>query len=161
MKSMSREIITNWADHQLAVDRLLSLATRKILIFDPDLAQLKLERPERVGELARVLHSASQNALQIAVRNAEPICSHHPRIMQLLSTYRHVASAQQIGAHLAHLRDAMLLVDDRHGLIRFDQDNVRCKLLIDEPEALSPYLKRFGEIWNEPGEAITPSVLGL
>jgi hypothetical protein len=161
MKSMSREIITNWADHQLAIDRLLSLATRKILVFDPDLEHLKLDQPERISELIRVLQPATQTALQIAVRNAEPLYARHPRMMHLLSAYSHVATAQQVGAHLSHLRDAIFLVDDHHGLIRFDQDNVRSKLLIDEAEELSPYLKRFNEIWNEPGEAIKPSVLGL
>lgn len=55
----------------------------------------------------------------------------------------------------------MILVDGRHGLIRFDLEQARSKLLIDETEELHPYYRRFEEIWSEQAEEITATTLGL
>jgi hypothetical protein len=55
----------------------------------------------------------------------------------------------------------MIIVDGKHGLIRFERDMPRSKLLIDEADELRPYLTRFEEIWTEGGVRITNSVTGL
>ena len=158
---MSRELITSWADYQLAIDRLLAMAEHSIRIYDEDLLAMKLDTSARIDELKRLLHSGQHDALHIAVRNAEPLRHQHPRLANLFSTYTHQISAQQTPDQLAHLRDAMLLVDGRHALIRFDRDQARSKLLIDEADEIHPYANRFAEIWAEGGEPATGSTLGL
>jgi hypothetical protein len=55
----------------------------------------------------------------------------------------------------------MILVDGRHGLIRFDRDQPRSKLLLDDPEAIRPYLQRFDALWHEGGEPVSTVTLGL
>ncbi len=55
----------------------------------------------------------------------------------------------------------MIIADGKHGLIRFERDMPRSKLLIDEADELRPYLARFEEIWTEGGVRITHSVTGL
>jgi hypothetical protein len=55
----------------------------------------------------------------------------------------------------------MVIVDDKHALIRFERDLPRSKLLVDEADELRPYLIRFREIWSEGGEGLTTSTLGL
>ena len=55
----------------------------------------------------------------------------------------------------------MIIVDDKHGLIRFERDMPRSKLLIDEGNELRPYLEKFRAIWTEGGERISSSTLGL
>jgi hypothetical protein len=62
---------------------------------------------------------------------------------------------------LSKLRDSMILLDDQYGLIRFDQEQARSKLLINEGDELRPYLLRFEEIWKNPGETISATSLGL
>jgi len=158
---MARELITSWADYQMAVDRLLAIACHKISIYDEDLVMLKLESAPRLLHIKRILQAGQNYSLQIAVRNAGPIRQKHPLLLNQLTTYGHLAVARQTPPQLAHLRDGMILVDDKHALIRFDRDLPRSKFLIDEIDELRPYLARFKEIWLEGGESVTSTALGL
>lgn len=159
---MSRELINSWGEYQLAIERLLALAGQKIAIYDEDLGQLNLDSTTRLPQVKRLLALGGHSPrLQIALRNTEPVIRKHPLLLNLLSNYGHVFAMQQTPPQLAHLRDAMLIVDDRHALIRFERDLPRSKLLIDENDELKPYRARFSEIWNEGGEALHANVLGL
>ncbi|WP_434513416.1 hypothetical protein AB6Q56_12060 [Dechloromonas sp. ARDL1] len=158
---MARELITSWADYQTAIDRLLGIATKQICIYDEDLTTLKLDSPPRLAHIKRLVSGTRSDALHIAVRNGSPLRNQHPLLQSLLTTYGHVAFAQETPAQLAHLRDSMIIADDKHGLIRFERDMPRSKLLIDESDELRPYLAKFREIWAEGGERITNSTVGL
>lgn len=156
---MSRELITTWSDYQAAMERLLALANREILIYDEDLHELRLESASRLAHVQRLLGAGS--TLRIALRNAAPLYQRHPQLLKLLGLYSHRAAAQQTPEQLNHLRDGMILVDGKHGLIRFDREQPRSKLLIDEAEALRPYAQRFAEIWSEGGDPVSATTLGL
>ncbi len=158
---MARELITSWTDYQTAIDRLLGIATKHICIYDEDLTTLKLDSPPRLALIKRLVSGTRSDALHIAVRNGSPLRNQHPMLQSLLTTYGHVASAQETPPQLAHLRDSMIIVDDKHGLIRFERDMPRSKLLIDEGDELRPYLEKFRAIWTEGGERISSSTLGL
>lgn len=158
---MARELINSWDDYQAAVDRLLGMASDHVCIFDTDLGQLHLDNTARLDELKRLVHSSRPDSLRIALRSADLLRRRQAPLMNLLATHAHSFAVQQIPAHLSHLRDCMILVDGRHALIRFDQDQVRSKLLIDEGEELRPYTQRFEEIWKEAGETVSATTLGL
>jgi hypothetical protein len=158
---MARELITSWADYQMALDRLLAFACHKISIYDEDLVTLKLESAPRLLHIKRILQAGEGDALQIAVRNAGPIRQKHPLLLNQLSTFGHSAVARETPPQLAHMRDSMILVDDKHALIRFERDLPRSKFLIDEIDEVRPYLTRFKEIWSEGGESIAGTALGL
>lgn len=158
---MARELITSWADYQTALDRLLAIATRKICVYDEDLVALKLESAARLAALSRLLNAGQQNTLHVALRNAAPFRGQFPRLLKFFGTYSHLASIQETPPQLAHLRDSMILVDEKHALIRFEQNLPRSKLLIDEAEEVRPYLTRFNEIWAEGGETVFANPLGL
>lgn len=159
---MTRELITSWSDYQTAIDRLLAIATHSVCIYDEDLALLHLESGNRDGHLERLLNaSRADTTVRIALRNADPLRRQHPRLMNLLASHGHRLIVQQTPPQLAHLRDSMILVDDKHGLIRFERDMPRSKLLIDECDELKPYHTRFAELWAESNERISPTVLGL
>ncbi len=158
---MARELITSWTDYQTAIDRLLAIASQKIWIYDEDLVTLKLDAAPRLAHLKRLLSGAHADVLRIALRNGSPLRQQHPLLQNLLTTYDHMATAQETPAQLAHLRDSMIIVDDKYGLIRIERDMARSKLLIDEADELRPYLLKFREIWAEGGERITSSTVGL
>ena len=158
---MARELITSWADYQAAVDRLLAIATHHICVYDEDLVMLKLDSASRLEHIKRLLNGKQGKILRIAVRNSAPLRHQHPLLQQLLTTYGHLAIAQETPSQIAHLRDSMIIVDGKHALIRFERDMPRSKLLIDEADELRPYLTRFEEIWSEGGVRITNSVVGL
>lgn len=156
---MARELITSWSDYQAAVERLLAMACREILIYDEDLSGLKVDSPLNLAHLQRVTREGGQ--LHIALRNAAPLRQRHPQLLDLLALFSHRAAAQETPEHISHLRDNMILVDGKHGLIRFDRDQPRSKLLVDEAEELRPYSLRFAEIWSSEGNPVNATTLGL
>lgn len=159
---MARELITTWSDYQIAINRLLAMPAGRMRVYDEDLQHLNCDSPSRLEAVQSLLRRARQpDALQIAVRNANPLRTLHPRLLRLIAAYAHLAAARETPPQLAHLRDNLLLIDERHALIRFDRDQPRAKLLIDEPEEVGGYLRRFDEIWAEGGQAIGTTTLGL
>lgn len=160
---MAHELITDWAGYTEAFDRLLALASGKIDIYDEDLGHLGLESANRLQSLQRLLNAgrtSHEKKLRIAVRNAA-LLRQNTGLLKLLSTYGHIASAEETPQQIAHLRDGIIIVDQHHALIRFERDMPRGKLLIDEPEETHAYLRRFDEILAEGGEAIGATTLGL
>ena len=158
---MSRELFTSWSDYQIAIDRLLALARKRICIYDEDLVQLHFENPTRIALLKMPLSVERHDCLRIALRNAAPLQQQQPLLRDLLQTFSHNSAVHETSEQLSHLRDAMILVDDAHALIRFDRDQARCKLLIDESDEVMPYRRRFEEIWTEGGTPVGSTTLGL
>lgn len=158
---MSRELLTSWSEYHGAVDRLLELAQRHLWIYDEDLAMLRLESPEHMDRLQALLAARPAESLAIALRNAEALGRTNPRLCRLLTNYSHNSVIWQTPDHLAHLRDSLLIADDVHALVRFDRDQPRAKLLIDEPEEVLSYRQRFVELRNEGGIPVATTTLGL
>jgi len=158
---MARTLITSWSDCRLAVDQLLALAQHEIRVVDQDLGLLGLSSRETLAHLRRFLANKRQPCIRIALRDGAALSARAPLFTELLVTHGHLVSVQQTPEHLAGLRDAMVLIDDRHGLVRFDRDQPRAKLLIEEIDDLQPYVHRFDELWTEGGIPLSPRPLGL
>jgi hypothetical protein len=158
---MSRELLTSSAEYQCGVDRILALAKRQLWIYDEDLAALRLETPQRLECLQALLAAHPADCLAIALRTAEPLRRQNPRLCHLLATYSHNTAIWQTPDQLGHLRDALLIADETHALVRFDRDQARAKLLVDEPEEVLAYRQRFAAIRNEGGTPVAMTTLGL
>jgi hypothetical protein len=158
---MSRELITDWGAYLAGFDLLLELAAHQLFIYDEDLSKLRLDQPTRLAQLKRLLFTAQPGSIRIALRNAEPFRRQQTHLIQLLAPYAHIITIQETSQQLSSLRDSMALVDGQHGLIRFDREQARSKLLIDQADELRPYLVRFDELWKQPGDVISATNLGL
>lgn len=158
---MAREILTSWNDYQMAVSQLLALAQREILIYDEDLTELHLESTEHLAAIQSILAKDGLQRLNLYLRNSQPLLNHHPRLCRLLQAWQHHVALHQTGEQIAQLRDCMILIDGCHGLIRFDKNHSRSKLLLNEPAELGPYLERFKDIQNESNIPISLTTLGL
>ena len=158
---MTRELITHWTDYQAAIDQLLAMPCRKLSIYDEDLVKIRLDDKTRLSKLEHLLQSAQPGSIRIALRNAEIFRRTQTHLIKLLAPYSHIITIQETSPQLNNLRDAMILLDDQHGLIRFDRDQARSKVLINESDELRPYLLRFEEIWKEPGDVVSATSLGL
>lgn len=158
---MTRALITHWTDYQAAIDQLLAMPCRKLCIYDEDLVKIRLDDRKRLAVLEQLLQSAAPGSIRIALRSAEAFRRTQTHLIQLLAPYSHVITIQETSPQLNNLRDSMIILDDQHGLIRFDREQARSKLLINESDELRPYLQRFEEIWKEPGDIISSTSLGL
>ena len=158
---MSSELISSWADYDGALQKILLVASRTLCIFDDDLSKLKLEGRENSESLRRFLSARQGNCLCIVLKDAEPLRSHSPRLMKLLTNYPQQMSVIECPLHLAPINNSLCLADDRHALVRIHQDHARARIVIDSPSDCAPYLQQFAAILNEGGEPISATTLGL
>ena len=158
---MTTTLITDWSAYEQAFAEIVGQATQRIDVFDQDLARLPFERAAHADHLRRFLSQEASTCLRMVLRNTDLFRRNSPRLMQLLSQHAHRMSVVQCPEQLASMSDSMVLVDNRHGLIRFHQDNVRSKRIDDDPEACQIYALRFSEILKEGGELVTATTLGL
>jgi hypothetical protein len=158
---MTRELITSWHDHDLAVERLFSIAQEKILIYANELTPLKLDSEANHAAIKQFLKKGQADCLQVILRNALNWQYTQPRLAALCLSYSHLISFREAPADLAHLTDSMLLIDNTHALVRFDEHFARSKLLIDEAEEIRPYVLRFSQIHIASSELASQTTLGL
>lgn len=158
---MASTLLTSWGEYDSAVVSVLEYAERDIAIFDRDLQRLPLERAAVAELLATFLSSQPGNRLQIVVQDPGPLLRNAPRLLRLLTTHGHAFTITATPEHLANLNDSMVLVDGRHAAVRFHHAQARGKWLRNDPEAVSPYVKRFADILAEGGSSVRPGVPGL
>jgi hypothetical protein len=158
---MNSELITTWSEHDNSLQKILALAKQRLSIFDEDLSRLNLERAENAEILRRFLAADERSSLRIVVKNADPFQRSCPRLMKLLTLYPHKMAVVECPLQLASLNDALFIVDDRHALVRFHKDNVRSRMIVDNPGDCLPYVHRFEEIVKEGGTPICATTLGL
>ncbi|MDR3300228.1 MAG: hypothetical protein LBU43_09595 [Candidatus Accumulibacter sp.] len=158
---MNTELITHWSDYRNAVRQTLLAATRSIRIFDPDLVNPCLENPENALFLRGFLTAAPRNTLQIVLKNVAPLRNNSPRLFKLLADFPHAMQVWECAPQVRRLTGAMLLSDDRHALIRIDQDHARSRAIVDDAAECRPYLTRFDEILAEGGTPVSAMTLGL
>lgn len=161
---MAYELFTSWQDYHQGLVRLLPLARHRISLFDGRLEKLRLDKPESIELLGSFLATTPPTKdpmVRLLLRQASGLERSHPRLLRLLERYGHQFKIVELTPRLAHLKDCMLLIDGRHGLICFHEERARSKLLIDEPEALAPYAQRFESLWEEEGTPYSPRPAGL
>lgn len=158
---MARTLINTWGDYLAAADALLARCPRNILVFDGDLSALRWQTAERLDILGGLLAAHDDAPLRIVLRDPRHFLVDAPRLQQLLQTWSHRAQVRQTPRALAELRDAILIVDQQHALIRFEKDLPRSVLIEDNPSEVLPYRQRFEEIWQESAKNLLQSSLGL
>ena len=159
---MSTRLITTWAEHNRAVQEVLDLSPSTLLVFDEDLSPLKLELPERISVLSRLLASDQQHRqLTIVIQKTDFVRQYSPQLMRLLRVYSPLLKIIEAPAHLEALKDSLLIADGKHALVRFHRDHARSRLITDDVQECEPYLKRFDEILGEGGNPLSAITLGL
>lgn len=159
---MTSKLITTWSEYDNAVQELLDLSSGRLSIFDQDLSPLKLERAERLAALRALLTAPDyRKQLTIIVQQADFARRYSPQLMNLLAVYSPTLQIIHSPPHLVTLQDSLLIADDRHALIRFQQDQARARLIIDDPLECAPHMQRFAEILGEGGDPLSPTTLGL
>jgi hypothetical protein len=149
------------AGFQAALDRMLEQSGRELRVFDPDLAALRLNAPERIARVERFLQASRTRRLYMVVHDTGHVTRYCPRMMGLLARYSHAIQINRTGEEIRELQDSFLVLDSMHYLRRPVARFFRGALgLNDENEALA-MLGRFGEIWAASYPSAAPTTLGL
>lgn len=158
---MTTTLYNSWGEFRNSLEQVLSLTEQNLCIFDADLAQLGLNQISTIQHLQRLLAGNPSARIRIALKQTEHLHRDHPRLIQLLKQHSHAVQVQQTHESLAPLRDTIVIADGVHGVIRFDQDHRRSKLILASKQDVAPYLQRFEDIWLEGGDPFSPTLLGL
>jgi len=149
------------ADYQAAVDRLLATPGRELRIFDPDLASLRLNAPQRVEQLTNFLAASRTRRLYVALHDPDYLTKYCPRMMALLARFAHAIQVNCTHEEIRNLQDSFLVIDQSHYLRRPVAQQFRGALgLHDETEALT-MRTRFTEIWSASFPGVAGTTLGL
>ena len=149
------------ADFQAATDRLLGLAGRELRVFDPDLAVLKLNSPERIERLRSFLAASRTRRVYIVVHDPGHVTRFCPRMMNLIALYSHAVQINRTGEEIRELQDSFMVLDKNHYVRRPVARFFRGAAgMNDETEALV-MRSRFQEIWNASIPAVSSTTSGL
>lgn len=154
-------LLTNEADYRRACDTLLGLAQQEILIFDRDLAALRLEEKARSEALSRFLQGGTRRRIRLVLHDPLLLQRDFPRLRQLLAGRTHAMELRQSPDDLHNLADTHLLVDQVNGLRRFHVDQPRSALILDDPGYLQPWMQRFDELWELSQPCFSINTTGL
>jgi hypothetical protein len=148
-------------DFQRAVDRLLQAPGRELRVFDPDLAALRLNAPERIERLKAFLIASRTHRLYIALHDPEHVTRECPRMMSLLARFSHAIQIHRTHEEIRDIQDSFLVLDERHYVRRPVARFFRGALgLYDDTEALA-MRGRFQEIWSASFPGVSAATLGL
>lgn len=144
-----------------ALDLLVRIATRSILVFDVDLSQMGWNTAVRTEALASFVRRSPDVRANLIVHDTRYVEGACPRLALLMRSASAVMTIYRTGASARNAQDPLAIVDGRHFLHRFHIDQPRASFGLEQPALARPLVRRFEEIWatGEPGLGAT--VLGL
>ncbi|MBS1171955.1 MAG: hypothetical protein H6R12_785 [Proteobacteria bacterium] len=147
--------------YRQAVADLIALAQRELVIFDPDLGETGLESRAGIDNLTRFLNAHRDNTLRAVLHEPGRVERNCPRLMALLKLRGHCISFRQSPEDLRRLTDCFMAADRRHALVRFHADHARGKLLIEQPDDVGGWWKRFDALWEISSPSLSGTTLGI
>ncbi|MGH8707872.1 MAG: hypothetical protein ACREVD_07425 [Burkholderiales bacterium] len=143
------------------MDRLLAAPGRELRVFDPNLAALRLNDPERIERLKAFLLASRTRRILIALHHPDHLTRDCPRMMSLLARFAHAIQVHRTHEEIRDIQDSFLVLDQSHYLRRPVAQFTRGALgLYDETEALA-MRARFQEIWAASFPGVSSTTLGL
>jgi hypothetical protein len=154
-------LLTSEAEYRQACDTILGRADYEILIFDRDLAALRLEEKARLEALANFIQMDGLRRIRVVLHDPDPVARNLPRLMQFIARFSHAVEVRQSPDNLRHLADTHVLADEGHGVRRFHVDQPRSALILDDPAYINPWRQRFEELWELSQPCLQLSTTGL
>ena len=156
-----RTLITSLAEYLAGVDRMLALAERELLIFDPDGAQLALDRRDRIARLDTLLASGREHHVRLVVHDERHLVQGAPRLLELAKRFDVQLAIHLTESEARRAQDCFVIADGTHCVRRAVAAQSRGALIEDDRIDVAPQRERFEEIWAMSVPAITPTTLGL
>jgi hypothetical protein len=156
-----RTLLATKQEYLEGFERLLGLARRELRIFDPDLAELGLDTPEKINRLRAFLQSSRTPRLYIAVHDTEFVTKCCPRVLRLLGSFPREMLIHQTEGVAIKAQDCFVLADDGHLVRRSVAKQSRGVLILHDPRECRSIRDRFEEIWESSAPTVSPRATGL
>jgi hypothetical protein len=149
------------AEWQQAIDLLLAQPGRELRIFDPNLAALRLNSPERVERLRGFLQESRTRRLYIAAHDTEHLTRLCPRMMTLLARFAHAIQINRTHEEIRSIRDSFLVLDSQHYVRRPVAEFYRGAIGLNDQAEAQAMRSRFLEIWSASYPGVSSTTAGL
>jgi hypothetical protein len=154
-------MITLRREYREALDTLLALLETELRIFDPDLADLGLDAPDRARLLKAFLRRSPSARIYIALHSTEHLTRRAPRLMALVATFGGKMFVNKTEGDAARVQDCFLLCDALHFVRRPVSAQPRGALYLHDPRAAQEMRERFEAIWTSSVPAVSGTPAGL
>jgi hypothetical protein len=149
------------ASFRQAIDSVIAAATQEIRVFDQDLTRIALDTKDRAEAIERFLAEDRERRLRIVLHDPGHCERHSPRLMALIRRFGQAVEIRQSPDELRHLQECFLLADRIQAVIRFHRDHPRGKIILNAPEEIHPWWRRFEELWTLSAPCLSATRLGL
>ena len=153
--------VSGIAELSMAIDEVISAATRRLVIFDRDLAEGGYNSSLRFNRFKVFLLANRSNRIEIALHKSENLERDCPRIMILMRQFPHAISIQRTLPEAQRVQDGFIIADSIHYVHRFHFDQPRARLAFYDESGAGLLQRRFDEIWGYTEPAAAATVLGL
>lgn len=161
MNSPNTAPIDSEAGFRQAIDTVIAAASGEIRIFDRDLTRVAIDRKNVADSLESFLAADRQRRLRIVVHDSEPCERYQPRVQALLRRFGQSIEIRQSPDELRNLQECYLLADNQQAALRFNLNQPRGKIVLDDPETVRPWWDRFDDLWLLSTPCLSPTRLGL
>ena len=153
--------IRGMAEMSRTIDEIIALATRRIVIFDRDLAEGGYNTPQRFSRLKVFLLANRRNRIDIALHKSENLERDCARMMILLRQFPHAVSVRRTLPEAQRVQDGFVVADGIHFVHRFHFDQPLAQRAFHDESGAGILQRRFDEIWDYTEPAASATVLGL
>lgn len=148
-------------EYREALNKLFELVDHELRIFDPSLADLEFNSPQKYETLHEFLRRHRNNRLFIALHSTDHVRKYCPRMMNLLRQFSDRIFINQTQDDAAGLQDCFILADKLHVARRPVHAQPRGSLRINDEKAGQDMYTRFSEIWDSSFPAVSATTAGL
>ncbi len=148
-----------YAAYRSALLEGLALASRTLVLFDPDLRATRLESSAGIAALERFLGEATaEDSARLLIHSPDFAERECPRLLELLLRFEHRARIRVTTAAFRSWTQPFLVVDRMHLVTRFHQDAARGKICLDDGPSAAIRFAQFETMWvsAQPGPSCAP-----
>lgn len=144
-----------------AINIILASAEHELLIFDQDLSHGDFSSKQKYDLFQQFLNKSPSSHLTIILQDSGFFQGKCPRLLDLLTIYRHKMTVYETNQSAKHAKDCFILADDQNYIKRIHIDQARFKYGLNDVATAGILNTRFKELLETTHDVVTISRLGL
>ncbi len=144
-----------------AINVILASALHELLIFDQDLSHGDFASVQKHELFQQFLNKNPGSRLTIILQDTGFFQEKCPRLLNLLTTYRHKMTVYETNQSAKHAKDCFILADDQNYIKRIHIDQARFKYGLNDLTNAGVLNTRFKELLETTQDVVAISKLGL
>lgn len=144
-----------------AINVILAIATKELLIFDQDLSRGDFASLEKHHLIQAFLADNINSHLTIVLQDTHYFRDSCPRLFNLLAVYGHKMTVYETNDTAKHAKDCFILADGQHYIKRIHIDQARFRYALNDAESVEVLNTRFEELLEATQDVVAVTQIGL